>query len=100
MRNDKDKTHLTKIPNSPFDIPHLKHATVLLHEAVELLQPKAGGVYVDGTLGGGGHAEELLRRTGPDGVVIGLDQDEEAVARCRERLGRAVEVPAKRHRIE
>jgi 16S rRNA (cytosine1402-N4)-methyltransferase len=41
---------------------------------------------VDGTLGGGGHAEEILRRSGPDGRLIGLDQDGPAVERCRVRL--------------
>lgn len=59
---------------------------MLLREAVELLQPRPGGVYLDGTLGGGGHAGELLRRSGPDGVVVGLDQDAEALRRSGERL--------------
>jgi 16S rRNA (cytosine1402-N4)-methyltransferase len=43
-------------------------------------------VYVDGTLGGGGHAEEILKRSAPDGLLVGLDQDSDAVARSRERL--------------
>ncbi len=64
----------------------IEHPPVLLREAVDLLLPKAGGVYVDGTLGGGGHATELLKRSGPDGILIGLDQDDEAVARCRSAL--------------
>ncbi len=68
--------------------PRDDHATVLLHEAVDLLAPRPGGVYVDGTLGGGGHAEALLERSAPDGVVIGLDRDADAVARCRGRLER------------
>ncbi|HTG00304.1 MAG TPA: 16S rRNA (cytosine(1402)-N(4))-methyltransferase RsmH [Nitrospirota bacterium] len=59
---------------------------VLLPEAIGLLAPRPGGVYVDGTLGAGGHAEELLRKSSPDGVMIGLDQDVEAIDRCRERL--------------
>ncbi len=58
------------------------HTPVLLQEAVDLLAPKAGGVYVDGTLGGGGHAAEMLKRSSPDGVLIGMDQDTEAVERC------------------
>jgi 16S rRNA (cytosine1402-N4)-methyltransferase len=63
-----------------------EHATVLLSEAVDLLRPRPGGVYVDGTLGGGGHAEQILERSGPDGTLIGLDQDGLAIARSRERL--------------
>jgi 16S rRNA (cytosine1402-N4)-methyltransferase len=58
----------------------------LLKEAVELLAPKAGGVYVDGTLGAGGHATEILKRSAPDGVLVGLDQDAEAVERCKKNL--------------
>jgi 16S rRNA (cytosine1402-N4)-methyltransferase len=62
------------------------HLSVLLQESVDLLRPTSGGVYVDGTLGGGGHADELLRRSEPDGVLIGIDQDEAAAERCRRRL--------------
>ncbi|HEY6011167.1 MAG TPA: 16S rRNA (cytosine(1402)-N(4))-methyltransferase RsmH [Nitrospirota bacterium] len=62
------------------------HTPVLLREAVDLLQPKPGGVYVDGTLGAGGHAAEILKRSAPDGVLIGLDQDAEAVKRCETNL--------------
>jgi 16S rRNA (cytosine1402-N4)-methyltransferase len=64
----------------------LEHVPVLLREAVDLLAPRPGGVYVDGTLGAGGHAAEILRRSAPDGVVIGLDQDPEAVERCKASL--------------
>ena len=52
------------------------HVTVMLHEAVDALGVKAGGVYVDGTLGRGGHAREILRR---GGRVIGIDRDAAAV---------------------
>ena len=55
------------------------HRPVLLNEAIEILGPKSGGVYVDCTLGGGGHAAEILRRSGPDGILIGIDRDEEAI---------------------
>jgi 16S rRNA (cytosine1402-N4)-methyltransferase len=61
----------------------VEHIPVLLRETVELLAPRPGGVYVDGTLGAGGHAAEVLRRSAPDGMLIGLDQDAEAIERCR-----------------
>ena len=62
------------------------HTPVLLEEVVKLLQPHDGGLYVDGTLGGGGHAEEILRVTAPGGQLIGLDRDLEALEASRERL--------------
>ncbi len=68
------------------ETPHVVHIPVLLHEAVDLLAPKPGGVYVDGTLGAGGHAAEILKRSAPDGILIGMDQDEEAVERCKTNL--------------
>lgn len=75
-------------------VNELEHKPVLLDETMGLLAPKRGCAYVDGTLGAGGHAEEILKRNAPDGIVIGLDRDEEAVARSRVRLapygGRAV----------
>ncbi len=55
------------------------HRPVMLEKAVTSLNPKGKGVYVDGTLGGGGHAVEILRRSAPDGVLIGIDRDEEAL---------------------
>lgn len=51
-----------------------------------MLDPRPGRVYVDGTLGGGGHAELILERSAPDGVLIGLDKDPEGVAVSMERL--------------
>lgn len=75
-----------KTPNPELLTLNVVHTPVLLREAVDLLAPRPGGVYVDGTLGAGGHAEELLKRSNPDGILIGMDQDAEAVARSRERL--------------
>jgi len=49
-------------------------------EVLELLNPQPGGIYLDGTLGGGGHARLVLEATGPDGQLIGLDRDPEALA--------------------
>jgi 16S rRNA (cytosine1402-N4)-methyltransferase len=62
------------------------HAPVMLGEVVASLDCRPGGVYIDGTLGGGGHAEAILERTAPDGFLIGIDQDEEALAAARRRL--------------
>lgn len=62
------------------------HAPVLVAEVVQGLQPRAEGMYVDGTVGGGGHAAALLAASGPSGRLLGLDWDEEAVAASRERL--------------
>lgn len=55
---------------------------------MEFLQPAPGRRYVDGTLGGGGHSEAILTASGPDGQVVGLDRDDEAIAAASERLKR------------
>ncbi len=62
------------------------HRPVLLDEALEFLAPKSGGIYVDGTLGLGGHTEAILRESAPEGRVIAFDWDEAAIAKSRERL--------------
>ena len=64
----------------------MDHQSVLLDEAMELLAVRPGGLYVDGTLGLGGHAAEILRRSAPEGRVIGFDRDPEALGRAREAL--------------
>ncbi len=63
-----------------------EHKPVLLHETIDSLRVKPDGIYVDGTLGGGGHAYELCSRLGPQGRLIGIDQDDDAVAAAGERL--------------
>lgn len=62
------------------------HVSVLLQETIEQLHVKPDGIYVDGTLGGAGHATEVCRRLGTDGRLIGIDQDEEAIAVASKRL--------------
>ena len=52
-----------------------EHKSVLLNETIEGLNIKPDGIYVDGTLGGGGHAYEVCRRLGEKGSIIGIDQD-------------------------
>jgi 16S rRNA (cytosine1402-N4)-methyltransferase len=66
------------------DVP--RHEPVLLEEALEILAVSAGGFYVDGTVGLGGHSEELLRRSAPDGRLLAVDRDSETLALAEERL--------------
>ncbi len=63
------------------------HVPVLLEETLELLAVSPGGLWVDGTLGLGGHAEAVLRATAPDGRLVGFDRDQEALERAGARLG-------------
>ena len=63
-----------------------KHISVLLDETIDGLNIKPDGVYVDGTLGGGGHSYEILKRLSPKGKLIGIDQDGEALKAAGERL--------------
>lgn len=63
-----------------------EHKSVLLKETVDSLNLKPGGTYVDGTLGGGGHAFEVLTRLGGKGRLIGIDQDADAIKAASERL--------------
>jgi len=65
----------------------VSHLSVMLSETIELLGPRPGGRYVDGTLGGGGHAEAILEAS-PDTELLGVDRDVEARRRAGERLAR------------
>jgi 16S rRNA (cytosine1402-N4)-methyltransferase len=62
------------------------HLSVLPDEVIEFLAPHPDGVYLDGTLGGGGHSRLILEKCTPGGVLIGLDQDREALQAAGERL--------------
>lgn len=64
-----------------------KHIPVLLAECLEHLNLKPQHAFVDCTLGGAGHSFEVAKRLGPDGLLIGIDQDEMALAAAKERLG-------------
>lgn len=63
-----------------------EHKSVLLEETVDSLNIKLDGIYVDGTLGGGGHAFEVCSRLGEKGRLIGIDQDADAIRAASERL--------------
>jgi 16S rRNA (cytosine1402-N4)-methyltransferase len=63
-----------------------KHAPVMVGEIVHVLSPRSGAVYVDATVGEGGHSEVLLRASAPTGQVIGIDRDAEVLEVARQRL--------------
>lgn len=78
MRND--------LPLWMSDRGGMTHQPVLYHEVIHALQPRSGGFYVDGTVGAGGHAAGILEASRPDGRLLGLDLDPEALRLARERL--------------
>ena len=63
------------------------HIPVLLHEVIEGLNIRADGIYVDGTAGGGGHSAGILGKLGPEGRLICIDRDRDAIATLQERFG-------------
>lgn len=63
-----------------------KHIPVLLEEVISGLDIKPGGIYIDCTMGGGGHSSEILKRLDKKGRLIGFDKDDEAVVTCREKF--------------
>lgn len=65
---------------------HHFHRSVLVHEVLEYLLTDPAGVYIDGTLGGGGHCEVLLKNLDQSGQVIGIDRDIEAIRFCQGRI--------------
>lgn len=62
------------------------HISVLPEEVLSFLAPSSGGVYMDGTLGLGGHTEKILAASSPSGRVVGFEWDENAIAKSRQRL--------------
>ena len=65
---------------------HTQHVPVMLDEVLKYLQPRPGGHYIDGTVGGGGHTQAILERSQPDGRVLGIDADAQALERVGARL--------------
>lgn len=74
-----------------------QHIPVMLEEVLRELDPKPGDVVCDCTLGGAGHSVELAKKIAPDGLSIGIDQDDMALAAAAERFGR--EVPQAEHKF-
>ena len=66
--------------------PEFEHYTVMAHEAVDALNCVPGKIYVDATLGGGGHSELILKKIQPDGQLIAFDIDDDAIASSKKRL--------------
>jgi 16S rRNA (cytosine1402-N4)-methyltransferase len=73
-----------KIPGNPGG--PLPHQPVLYHEVLDALTPVSDGFYLDGTIGAGGHAEGILKASAPQGSLLGLDLDPQALAIARRRL--------------
>lgn len=67
------------------------HTPVLLQETIELLFTKPDGIYVDGTIGGGGHSEALLAKLSSGGKIFGFDKDPEAIEYCKEKFRNELE---------
>jgi 16S rRNA (cytosine1402-N4)-methyltransferase len=75
-----------------------EHRSVMPEEVLALLQPRAGGTYLDGTLGGAGHAQLILEHSHPDGRLIGLDRDPEALRKAAQVLNPYGDRVVLRHR--
>jgi len=69
---------------------HSQHVPVLFDEVMMYLRPQAGGVYIDGTLGGGGHTQAMLERSAPDGRILAIDTDAQAITRANAHLARYI----------
>jgi len=67
------------------------HTPVLLKETIDLLFTKADGIYIDGTIGGGGHSEALLAKLSSGGKIFGFDKDPEAIEHCKEKFKNELE---------
>ena len=65
-----------------------RHKPVMLKECIEELNIKPNGIYVDGTLGGAGHSEEILKNLNADGLLVGIDRDEDALKSAKQRLSK------------
>lgn len=62
------------------------HLPVLSEQTIKALSPHSGGVYIDGTVGGGGHSSLILQASDPDGFLLGIDRDDEALSAAEQKL--------------
>ena len=67
-------------------VENFNHVPVLLNECLEGLNIKPDGIYVDGTLGGAGHSSQIVKRISKNGLLLGIDRDQEAICVAKERL--------------
>lgn len=72
--------------NQPDELETLPHQPVLYHEIINALRPMSPGRYVDATVGAGGHASGILEKSSPDGILLGLDLDPQALSLAEKRL--------------
>ncbi|NND53062.1 MAG: 16S rRNA (cytosine(1402)-N(4))-methyltransferase RsmH [Flavobacteriaceae bacterium] len=72
--------------NKTNDFAYNEHLPVMVDEVIEYLSPKANEVFVDGTLGMGGHSIRILQKLGSKGLLVGIDRDEKSLAQATERL--------------
>lgn len=63
-----------------------KHEPIMLKECIEGLKIKPDGIYIDGTLGGAGHSKEIVKRLSAEGILIGIDRDQEALKAAKEKM--------------
>jgi len=82
---DKAKTLPEKLMEIGF-YEYMLHIPVLLDEVINQLQCQQNRIYVDATLGDGGHAEEILKKSSPSGILIGIDRDEDSIRFAEKRL--------------
>ena len=75
-----------RLKNTTSKIMEFKHTSVLFEESIMALKIKPDGIYVDGTLGGGGHASGIAARLGEKGLLIGIDRDKDALNAAQKRL--------------
>jgi 16S rRNA (cytosine1402-N4)-methyltransferase len=89
-RTSHEEAYKSAAPGEAATLTPTVHVPVLAEPALALLDPRPGGRYLDGTLGGGGHTALLLEASAPDGRVLAIDADPKALARARTRLTEAV----------
>jgi 16S rRNA (cytosine1402-N4)-methyltransferase len=77
---------IAQAPEACLEMDPSSHVSVMLHEVIAGLEPRAGQIFVDGTLGAGGHTRRLAERVGPRGLVLALDRDPAALAAAERTL--------------